>query len=210
MIVDDHPLVVEGLSGLMARQADLKVCGAAAGAVEALQHVEVLRPDLLITDITLKNGYWIDLIKEVSSRFPAVKVLVASMHDENVNAERALRAGALGYIQKEAPCDEFLEAVRRVLDGKVYLSVPMRERLLSRALARGKTSSPCPIEGLTNRELEVFELFGQGLTKRMIASRLGLSVHTIDTYREKIKAKLDLKNSVELICRATLWVDGRG
>jgi DNA-binding NarL/FixJ family response regulator len=206
LIVDDHPMVREGLAARIATQGDLHVCGEAGNVREALLLAEQQRPDLAIIDISLKDGHGLDLIKQIRLRDERVKMLVSSMHEESLFAERALRAGAMGYInQQEAP-EKVVEAIRQVLEGKMVFSSQMTERILHRAVGRPTPGSQSPVEGLTDRELEVFELIGRGMTTRKIANQLGLSVHTIETHREKIKSKLKLKNSAELGRHALQWI----
>lgn len=206
LIVDDHPMVREGLAVRISNQPDLEVCGEAANVSDALQLVEQLQPDLVIIDISLKDGHGLDLIKQIRLRDERVKMLVSSMHDEALFAERALRAGAMGYINKQEAPEKVVAAIRQVLVGKMVFSSQMTERMLHRAVGRPLQVRQSPIETLTDRELEVFELIGRGLTTRKIANQLGLSVHTIETHREKIKSKLKLKNSAELGRQALQWV----
>lgn len=210
LLVDDHPIVRRGLRELITREADLSVCGEAGRADEALALVPETNPDLVVVDLTLGDGGGLELIRQIKASHEGVKMLVASMHDETVYAERALRAGALGYINKEEATDHLIGAIRQVLRGKVYLSEDMTERLLTRARAGGQLDES-PMDTLTDRELEVFSLFGEGLTTKQIAERLHRSVKTIDTHRESIKTKLGLETSVEVTHRATLWLlDSRG
>lgn len=204
-IVDDHPMVREGLAYRISSQDDLEVCGEAATATEALAGIRETGPDLVIVDIVLKEGHGLDLIKQIATRFPGTRTLVHSMHDEVLYAERCLKAGALGYVDKQADREKVLEAIRQVLDGRVYLSAAMTERVLHRSM-RARGSPPAtPLEALSNRELEVFDLLGQGLSPRQIAGRLHLSIKTIETHRENIKAKLHLKTSAELTRFAVHW-----
>jgi len=210
LIVDDHPLVREGLALRVSSQPDLEVCGEAASADEALNQVEATSPDLAIIDIQLVESSGIDLIKEVKARFPRVKVLVVSAYDDSLYAERALRAGALGYINKRQCQEKIIEAVRTVLDGRRYASDEITQRLFSLAVTGGAHTLADPIQRLSDRELEVFQLIGQGLKSSAIANRLFLSVHTIDSHREKIRHKLGLKNGNELMQRAVQWVLNNG
>lgn len=206
LIVDDHPLIREGLSLRVSSQPDLEVCGEAASAAEALQQVQTNRPDLAIIDIQLVDSSGIDLIKEIAARFPKVKMLVVSAYDDSLYAERALRAGALGYVNKRHCQEKMIEAVRAVLDGRRYVSDEMTQRLFSLAVTGNDPSLADPVQRLSDRELEVFQLIGQGLKSSAIANRLFLSVHTIDSHREKIRRKLGLKNGNELMQRAVQWV----
>lgn len=206
LIVDDHPLVRRGLRELIQNEPDLEVCGDAAGATEALQMLDATNPDLVIIDIFLKEGHGIELIKQIKARNERVKMLVSSMHDEALYAERVLRAGAMGYINKQEASDNVLHAVRQVLRGKVYLSAKMTERMLRGVLSAREATERPPIDRLTDRELEVFELIGQGLTARQIANQLHLSVKTIETHRENIKTKFNIKSAAELSRHAMQWV----
>jgi DNA-binding NarL/FixJ family response regulator len=205
LIVDDHPIVRRGLRELVADETDLVVCGEAEDLAEAMRQVEATRPDVVVVDLTLKGGHGLDLIQEIKARFGHIKMLVSSMHDESLFAERALRAGASGYISKQESPERIIDALRQVLRGEVYLSSRMSNRLLHR-LSGGEKLEKDPIASLSDRELEVFEMIGQGLSTKQIARKLNLSHKTIETHREKIKAKLDLKNSAELSRHATQWV----
>ena len=205
LIVDDHPIVRHGLGELIARQPDLEMCGEAADASEALRHVETTRPDVAVIDISLNGENGIELIGQLKALYPEVKILVSSMHDEKTFAGRALRAGALGYINKRESIRKVVDAVRQVLRGEIYLSPQMANQLLHRA-AVGEPLDHDPIETLSNRELEVFEMIGQGMNTQQIAGKLGLSPRTIDTHRKKIKTKLNLPNSAQLSRTAFQWV----
>lgn len=205
LIVDDHPIVRRGLAELIATRPDLEVCGEAAEIPEALRLVEATRPDVAIVDLTLKGGHGLELIEEIKARHGRVKMLVSSMHDETLFAERALRAGAAGYIGKQEAPERIIEALHKVLRGEICLSPRMANRLLHR-VASGEALERNPIEGLSDRELQVFEMIGQGQTTKQIAQSLQLSHKTIEAHREKIKAKLNLKNSSELSRHATQWV----
>ncbi len=203
LIVDDHPIVRRGLAGLIADQPDLRVCGEAADASEALQQAETGAPDLAIVDISLKNSSGIELVKQFKARYDdRIKILVSSMHDELLFAERALRAGAMGYINKEEATDKVIEAIRRVLRGEIYLSLRMTDRLLHRAIGGDAKPEGSPLDHLSDRELEIFDLIGHALTTRQIARKLHLSPKTVQTHRENLKIKLNLKNSAELIRHA--------
>jgi DNA-binding NarL/FixJ family response regulator len=209
VLVDDHPLVRRGLAEVISREPDLETCGEAADMAEALREVEQTKPDLVVIDLTLKSGHGIELIEKLKSRDPQLKTLVSSMHDEMLFAERVLRAGAMGYVSKEEPPETLVRAIRQVLDGELYLSPRMTSRLLHRVAAGSQTPED-PVQSLSNRELEVYEMIGQGLTIQQIAVRLHLSPKTIETHREKIKQKLNLKSSTELNRRAVQWVLERG
>lgn len=207
LIVDDHPAVREALALRIGRQPDLEVCGEAADVSDALRLVADTQPDVAVIDISLKTGNGIDLIKRIRDRNDHVRILVWSMHSESLYAERALRAGALGYINKEQATDRIVEALRRVLEGKVYLSEAMTERLLQRAVGAGGTEpTRSPLDALADRELEVFRLIGEGVKTAAIAERLHLSVKTVETYRDRIRQKLDLSDGTKLAHYATQWV----
>lgn len=205
LIVDDHPMVRDGLTMRISTQSDLKVCGEAATEEEALAQVQSHNPDLLIIDLSLKSGHGLEVIKQVKSHHPQVKMLVMSAFEESLYAERALRAGALGYLNKQESNEKVLEAIRTVLRGERFVSPEITQRLVQQALGNPveKTS---PIERLTDRELDIFRMIGQGLTTSAIASQLFISTHTIDTHRENIKRKLDVKNAGELTRTAVEWV----
>jgi DNA-binding NarL/FixJ family response regulator len=188
----------------LAGEADVEVCGQAEDVEDALREIETTGPDLVVVDISLKSGNGIQLITEMKTRFPTIKSLVWSMFDERLYAERALRVGAAGYINKRESIDHVVEAIHRVLDGEVYLSEAMTRRLIHR-VSNGKDVSRDPILALSNRELEVFEMIGQGMPTRAIAENLSLSPKTIEAHRERIKAKLDLKDSAQLSRRAVQW-----
>jgi DNA-binding NarL/FixJ family response regulator len=206
LIVDDHPIVREGYARLISAQPDLDVCGEASDSTEALQLVDSQLPDVVIVDITLRSGTGIELCKQIRDRSPHVRLLVCSIHDESLYADRALRAGAMGYISKEQPASEVLEAIRRVASGRIALSPRMTERLLSRAVGAEQPVEQSPIDRLSDRELEVFELIGQGQTTHQIANKLHLSPKTVESYRENLKKKLELKSGTELTRHAVQWV----
>lgn len=208
LIVDDHPAIREALAMRIAREADLEVCGEAADIGEALRLVAESQPDVAVVDISLKTGNGIDLIKRIKDRDAHVRMLVWSMHSEALYAERALRAGALGYVTKGQTTVRIVEAIRRVLEGKVYLSEAMAERMLHRAVgggARGEVTRS-PLDILADRELEVFRLIGGGVKTAEIAERLHLSVKTVETYRDRIRQKLDLAGGTKLAHYATQWL----
>jgi DNA-binding NarL/FixJ family response regulator len=207
LLVDDHPALREALATRIGRQPDLEVCGEAGDLPEALTKVDELRPDLAVVDITLKSGNGIELIKRIKDRDTPVSILVCSMHNESLYAERALRAGALGYINKDQATDKIVEAIRRVLDGKVYLSDGAVESVLHRTVGGDrKHIARLPLDLLADRELEVFRFIGEGVKTAEIARRMHLSVKTIETYRDRIRQKLDLKDGTELAHFATKWM----
>lgn len=207
LIVDDHPLVRQGLITLISNQRDFNLCGEASGIAEARELARATRPKVAIVDLTLKDGNGISLIKELKEQYDDMKVLALSMHDETVFAERALRAGAVGYVSKHEASRTIIHAIRTVLEGDLYLSERMTNRMLARAVGSKKRQDVrSPIEQLSDREIEIFEMIGRGLTSREIADQLYLSQRTVDTHRENIKLKLDLKNAVELTKHAVQWV----
>jgi DNA-binding NarL/FixJ family response regulator len=197
LIVDDHSMVREGLRLRISAYSDLQVCGEAQSEDEAMSLVKDTNPHLIIVDISLKGGHGIELIKRVKSSYPNVKMLVSSGFQESLYAERSLRAGALGYLNKQDSGEKVIEAIRTVLRGERYVSPEITQRLVSQALGT-KGESKDPIDLLTDRELEIFRMIGQGKTSAAIAEDLFLSSHTIDTHRENIKRKLGLKNASEL------------
>ena len=206
LLIDDHPVLRKGLAQLINQEADMTVCGEAEDAPKAFEAVSSLLPDVAVVDISLKGGNGIELIKNVKARFPDLAMLVLSMHDEALYAERALRAGSLGYIMKEEAIGQVLVAIRRVLTGEIFLSDRMKSKMLQQ-LATGRAKPVASaIEHLTDRELEVFRLIGEGHSTRQIAGELHLSIRTVEAYREYIKHKLSLKNSTELVQHAFHWV----
>jgi DNA-binding NarL/FixJ family response regulator len=207
LIVDDHPAVREALALRIGRQPDLEVCGEAADIGEALRLVADTKPDVAVVDISLKTGSGIDLIKRIKAHNDNVRILVWSMHGESHYAERALRAGALGYINKDQATDKIVEAIRRVLENKIWLSETMAERMLQRTVGAGQRESErSSVEDLSDRELEAFELMGQGQTTEQIAAKMHISPKTVETFRARIKEKLGLNNITELVQHATQWV----
>lgn len=204
LIVDDHPLVRTGFAQLIGDCPDLEVCGEAADMAEALRLIDNDCPDLAIIDLSLAGGSGLDLIEHIKSRNQDILMLVASMHDETLYAERVLAAGARGYINKQEAQESIIRAIRQVLGGKVYLSEAMTERLLSGLV--DVRDEKRDIERLSNRELQVFELIGQGVAVSQIASQLNLSIKTIETHQAHIKKKLGLGSAHELNHRAIRWV----
>ena len=197
LLVDDQPILREGFAHLLDQEQDLKVCGQADSAAGALKAITALRPDLVTVDVVLKGMNGIELVKQIRALHPMLPVLVLSMLDEVLFAERALRAGAKGYVMKQAPTEEVKGAIRRLLRGGRYLSPRMQERILENLSTGGRVAPG--IESLSDRELEVFQLIGSGCATRQIAQQLRLSVKTIETYRAHIKEKLKLANGMELI-----------
>ena len=208
VIVDDHPLFRERLSELITNELDMEVCGEAADAQQAIDLIRNTSPDLAIVDITLKGSSGLELIKSIKALSIGVPVLVLSMHDESLYAERALHAGATGYITKHESAENVLLAIRRVLAGEVYLSGTMTSVFL-KSLTTGLKSMPRPLDRLTDRELEVLELIGRGHTTRQIAETLQLGVATVDTYRARVKEKMNFRTATELQHFAIRWVRER-
>ncbi|HWI59345.1 MAG TPA: response regulator transcription factor [Bacillota bacterium] len=206
-LVEDHPVTREGFAQLINYQADLQVCGQAGTAAKALMGVDTLQPDLVIVDISLAESNGLELIKQLKTRYPALPMLVLSTHDEALYAERALRAGARGYVMKQAPTSEVMKAIRQALSGELYLSEAMRDKLVHQHLSGTVAPTTTDVGALSDRELEVFELIGHGHTTRRIASKLHLSISTVETHRAHIKEKLKLANAVELVRRAVEWVN---
>jgi DNA-binding NarL/FixJ family response regulator len=203
-LVDDHPMIREHLHALIAREADLIVCGEAGDAPAALGQIPALRPDLVIMDITLKGSHGLELLKHLKTQLPELPVLVLSMHDESLYAERMLRAGAMGYITKQEATRNILSAIRKVLAGEVYVS----ERMSARMMRNLVGSPPGParaIDTLSDRELEVFQMIGQGLGTRRIAEELKVGVKTVESYRARLKEKLRLTDGDELLQHAIEW-----
>ena len=206
LLVDDHPILRTGLRRMIDSESDMQVCGEAEDGPKAFELCGTLTPDIAVIDISLKGSNGIELVKNLKARYPELPTLVLSMHDESLYAERALRAGSLGYIMKEEAIEQVLVAIRKVLLGEIFLSEKMKSRMIQQmASGKGKVVSS-PIEQLTDRELEVFRLIGEGHSTRQIAGQLHLSVRTVEAYREYIKGKLNLKNATELVQHAFHWV----
>jgi DNA-binding NarL/FixJ family response regulator len=201
-LVDDHPLVMEWLTTLINQQSDLTVCGESDRAAEAFQEIVARKPDVAIVDISLKDSSGIELIKSLSESCPAVAILVLSMHDETHYAERALRAGARGYVVKRETTKKVVDAIRRVLEGKLYIGERVAEAITGRALGTRQAETRSPVEQLSDRELEVFEMLGHGQGTRQIAESLGVSVKTIQAYCARIKEKMGLESATELLREA--------
>jgi len=207
ILVDDHAMFREGMRQLIEREPDLTVCGDVADADEAMREIRQKKPDLVIADISLSGTTGIDLIKNIKAEFPDLPVLVVSMHEESLYAERALRAGAMGYVMKQEPAKTVKVAIRKVLGGDIHLSEKMSTTMLAKFMLGSRTNQPVsPIESLSDRELEVFRMLGEGKATRQIAEELNLTITTINSFRNRIKEKLNLKNSTELILHAVQWV----
>lgn len=211
-ILDDHPMMREGLATLVRREPDLEVCGEAESANEALEKIGRLRADLVLADITLPDKSGLEFIKDAQAMHPGISILVISMHDEAIYAERVLRAGGRGYIMKQEGGQRLMAAMRQVLGGRISVSEKMSARLLETFSARsgGGGMDSSPTDGLSDREFEIFQLIGRGLGTREIAGRLHLSVKTVEVHRANIKTKIGVKTAPELIRHAVKWVESQG
>lgn len=207
LIVDDHPFMRDGLAQLINKQPDLVVCGEAGNPQEAFRVIGQTRPELVLTDMTMPGRSGLEFIKDINAADPNLPILVISMHDEVVFAERVLRAGARGYIMKEAGGENLLTAIRQILRGDVYVSPRMSARILDAMSGRKKAETSSPVEKLSDREFEVFQLIGHGKNTKDIASQLGLSPKTVDVHRSNIKEKLQLEDLTALIREAVRWVE---
>ena len=208
LVVDDHPIVRQGLALLINREGDLMVCGEAPDAQLAIQSITATKPDILVVDISLNGPDGLDLLKDVRARYPELPVLILSMHDESVYAERALRAGAKGYIMKQEATEKVLVALRRILSHEIYVSERIANRMLQRYIGSPAAGRPSAIADLTDRELEVFRLIGEGHSTRKIAEELRISVKTVESYQAHIKEKLSLRSARELVQHAIQWSIG--
>ncbi len=206
ILVDDHPVVRERLAELIAEEQDLAVCGQADDAPQALELIGSTRPDLAIVDLGLKHSSGLDLIKQIRSAFRGVAVLVLSMFDETVWAERAIQAGALGYVNKQEASKMIVTAIRSVLAGEMYLSPTLAQRLAARIVHSRPGETVAGVESLTDRELQVFGLIGRGFNSRQIADEMGIDASTVDTYRARVKEKLKLPDAAALLQYAIAWV----
>lgn len=205
-LVDDHPVVRSGLADLINQESDLAVCGEGTSAEEALQRIGETSPDLVVVDLSLEGTSGLELVKSLKVRYPGLPSLVLSMHEETVYAERAIRAGALGYVMKNAPLGDLQAAIRSALDGNIHLSPKMTAQILQKVAKGSAPGKESPMTRLSDRELEVFELIGRGLGTAEIARKLHLSVKTVETYRANIKEKLALKDAAQLVQHAVQWV----
>lgn len=209
LIVDDHPLFREGIQQMIDRDASLKVCGEAANNAEAMKAVAELKPDLVLVDISLDGGDGIDLIKTLKAKYEDLPILVISMHNEALYAERALRAGALGYVMKNESARTVKAAIFKVRGGDVFLSEKMSASVLARMVSGKKEQPVSPVEQLSDRELQVFQMLGEGKPTRQIAEELDLTIPTIHSFRTRIKEKLRFQNATELVLNANQWVRER-
>ncbi len=207
LLVDDHPMLRQGLAQVVNQQEDLMICGEAGDANEAMQRIASSKPDLAVVDISLEGKSGLELIKDIQVLHPEMPILVMSMHDEALYAERVLRAGARGYVMKKSGGEAVLQAIRQVLSGKVYVSERMSAQILNNFAGPRSTKHHSPIEMLTDREFEVFKLIGEGCTTREVAKRLYISPKTIDVYRQNLKEKLKLPSATSLIQHAVRWVE---
>lgn len=207
LLVDDHPMMRAGLAHLIERQPDLTVGGEAANPSEALKALPAAAPDIVLADLTMPGRSGLEFVKDLLAVAPSLPILVVSMHDESVFAERALRAGARGYIMKEAGGEAVVAAIRQILRGEVYVSPAMSARILENLSGRKPRGSASPIEKLSDREFEIFQLIGQGKSTRDIAEQLHLSPKTVDVHRSHLKEKLELKDATSLIRYAVRWVE---
>ena len=205
LLVDDHPLVRESLKTIILREPDLSVCGEAEDREQALELAAAAEPHLALVDLTLKNSHGLELIKDFGNRWPKIKILVLSMQDETLYAERVIRAGARGYITKQEASGKILLAIRKILDGEIYWSEKAAARVASKVARSSRSSSNFSVEGLTDREVQVFELLGAGQSTHQIADALHINASTVETYRGRIKEKLNLKNALELLQYAIRW-----
>ncbi len=207
LIIDDHPIFCLGMSELINKEPDLIVCGSIESMKKAFEEIARLKPDLIIIDISLKDGNGLDLVQEIKKEYEGLPTLVLSMYDESLYAERALLAGAYGYIMKQEAIPKVVEAIRHVLKGEIYASNSVKEKVFKRLMSPKGTDSKSPLDILTNRELEVLRLIGEGYSTKEIAERLHLSIKTIGTYRENLKEKLKLKHFTSLVKFAVHWSD---
>jgi DNA-binding NarL/FixJ family response regulator len=210
LLVDDHPVIREGLTVRINREADFAVCGTAEDCVEAMAAIGKLKPDIVVMDLGLPRGHGLELMQDIHAQYPRLLVVIFSMQDEAVYAERALRAGARGYLMKHESSQRLLDGMRTVLRGGYALSRATSDRLLSAFAGPASEQSQSPVAGLGNRELEVFQFIGRGKGTKEIANLLNLSVKTVETYRERLKKKLNASSSPELTRRAVLWVETNG
>lgn len=207
LLVDDHAVVRYGIAQLINREPDLVVCGEEEDASHALSAISKLNPNLVIADISLKDSSGLELMRNIKAQFTGLPVLVVSAHDESVYAEIAFRAGALGYLMKQEALEKIITAIRRVLSGNIYVSENLAAKMLQQQIRGQSHIQESPVKGLSDRELEVFQLIGEWKKTSQIASELHLSVKTIEYYREQIKRKLNLKSAAELTQYATSWVE---
>jgi DNA-binding NarL/FixJ family response regulator len=205
LVVDDHPVVRESLKMIIQREPDLAICGEAEDREKALELATATEPHLVIIDLTLKNSHGLELIKDLGNRWPKLKILVLSMQDETLYAERVIRAGARGYISKQEVPGKILTAIRQVLNGEIYWSEKAAARVASKVARSSRSEKNFSVDGLTDREVQVFELIGAGQSTHQISAALHINTSTVETYRGRIKEKLNLKNAIELLQYAIRW-----
>lgn len=205
LIVDDHPIFCLGMAELINQEPDLIVCGSESTAEKAWDMIKKHKPDLVIVDISLKESNGLDLVEEINREYPGLPSLVLSMYDESLYAERALISGARGYIMKQKAVRQVVEALRQVLSGDVYASQKIKNKVFNRLISSGKSNEKFFLDKLTNRELEIFRLIGDGLESKEIADRLKVSIKTVGTHRENIKEKFNIKHYTELVKFAVHW-----
>ena len=205
LIVDDHPVIRDGLVTIINHERDLNVCGQAEDAYIALKAVAELKPDIVVTDISLKSSDGIELTKNIKARYPGLPVIIFSIHDESIYAERALLAGAKAYLMKDEVSENVIKAIRTVLNGEIYVSSEISKKFLHKIAENKAGSTKTQIESLSDREFEIFRLIGEGLKASQIAKQLHLSTKTIETYRSRIKEKLNLPNAAELLRYSIKW-----
>jgi len=206
-IVDDHPLVRQGLSQIIEKEDDLEVCGDAEDSPQAMRGIGDTKPDAVIVDISLQGNNGLELIKNLKALYEELPILVFSMHDETIYAQRALRAGAKAYVMKKEDSSRIVEAIHKIVKGEIYVSSRVADQVLHQIVSGPSNSTASPIERLTDRELEVVQLIGRGLSTREIAESLNLSVKTIESHRAHVKEKLHLRNATELVQFSVQWVD---
>lgn len=206
LIIDDHPILRRGLTLIINQEEDLNVCGEAEDSQSAMDAIEQTHPDIALVDISLKDINGIDLVKQILKRWPRLPILVLSRHPESIYAERAIRAGAKGYIMKQESSEVFMNAIRKVIQGDIYLSDEIEKNILKKQTNTGHSESASQLNVLSDRELKVFQLIGKGLQPRQIADRLCISVKTVETYRSNIRIKLNFVSATDLIQFAIQWI----
>lgn len=206
LLVDDHPVVRDGLTTIINHQRDLNVCGGADDAHQALKAISELKPDIVVVDISLKNSDGIELTKSIKAKYPKLRVLVLSVHDESIYAERALRAGARAYLMKEVVSENIVKAIRSVSKGEIYVSDTISKKFLHKIAGDKAATTKTPVENLSDREFEIFRLIGEGYKTSQIAKKLHLSVKTVETYRGRLKEKLNITDASKLLRYAIKWV----
>jgi DNA-binding NarL/FixJ family response regulator len=209
LIVDDHPIVRQGLRRVMENEDDLTVCGEAESVGDARAAIKEFNPDVIVADISLKQGDGIELVRDVRAHHPHLPILVLSMHDETIYAERLLAAGANGYIMKQAASEQFLVAIRRVIEGGIYVSESIGNKMIQKFASGGTYLSANPIDRLSNRELQILHMIGKGMSTREAAQSLNLSIKTVESHRQRIKRKLNLTTGTQLVQYAVNWFTGR-